>query len=116
MDDILNGRVTGLTGDVFSSCTSRPNTALLSTLLCFGCFTVAMALRKFRGSTFLNSGARRLIGDFGVPIAILMFVLIDYFIKDVYTEKLAVPNALEADMLEPTDKVFIAFFFHPIFL
>lgn len=29
---------------------------------------------------------RRVIGDFGVPIAILIMVLVDYSIKDTYTQ------------------------------
>ena len=64
-----------------------------------------MGLRKFRGSNFLRSSARRLIGDFGVPIAILVFVLIDATLGDVYTEKLSVPNAIEVKGVFPTDKV-----------
>ncbi|KPP77025.1 anion exchange protein 2-like [Scleropages formosus] len=34
---------------------------------------------------------RRVIGDFGVPIAILIMVLVDYSIEDTYTQKLSVP-------------------------
>ena len=64
------------------------NVALMSTLLCLGCFALAMALRKFRGSNFLTSSIRRMIGDFGVPISILIFVIIDLFLGDVDTEKL----------------------------
>ena len=70
-----------------------------------GCFTLAMGLRKFRGSNFLRSSMRRLIGDFGVPISILIFVLVDATLGDVYTEKLAVPNAIEVKGIFPTDKV-----------
>lgn len=29
---------------------------------------------------------RRIIGDFGVPIAILIMVLVDYSINDTYTQ------------------------------
>ena len=53
----------------------------------------------------MRSSARRLIGDFGVPIAILVFVLIDATLGDVYTEKLSVPNAIEVKGVFPTDKV-----------
>ena len=38
---------------------------------------------------------RRALGDFGVPIAILIMFLIDYFIKDTYTQKLNVPDGFE---------------------
>lgn len=30
--------------------------------------------------------ARRIIGDFGIPISILVFVLVDYSIPDTYTQ------------------------------
>lgn len=36
--------------------------------------------------TFQCSQARRIIGDFGIPISILVFVMIDYGISDTYTQ------------------------------
>ena len=42
--------------------------------------------------------ARRAIGDFGVPIAIFVMVIVDVLIKSTYTETLDVPNGFE-----PTD-------------
>lgn len=38
------------------------------------------------------------MGDFGVPISIALFVLVDYLIPEVYTEKLSVPEGIS-----PTD-------------
>lgn len=38
--------------------------------------------------------ARRALGDFGVPIAIVIMVSLDYFIPQTYTEKLRVPEGL----------------------
>nr|CAD7432442.1 unnamed protein product [Timema monikensis] len=38
--------------------------------------------------------ARRALGDFGVPIAIVVMVMIDYLVPSVYTEKLKVPEGL----------------------
>nr|XP_056706747.1 anion exchange protein 3 isoform X2 [Euleptes europaea] len=38
--------------------------------------------------------ARRIIGDFGIPISILVMVLVDYTITDTYTQKLNVPSVL----------------------
>ena len=35
---------------------------------------------------------RRALGDFGVPIAIVIMVMLDYFINDTYTQKLKVPE------------------------
>ncbi|XP_055086676.1 anion exchange protein 3 [Periophthalmus magnuspinnatus] len=75
-------------GPVFN----QPNTALLSLVLMMGTFFVAFFLRKFRNSRFLGGKARRIIGDFGIPISILVSVLVDYSIPDTYTQKLNVPS------------------------
>ncbi|XP_048866358.1 anion exchange protein 2a isoform X2 [Brienomyrus brachyistius] len=70
----------------------EPNTALLSLVLMSGTFFVAFYLRKLKNSAFFPGRFRRVIGDFGVPIAILLMVLVDYSIKDTYTQKLSVPS------------------------
>lgn len=72
----------------------EPNTALLSLVLMFGTFFIAYYLRKFKNSAFFPGRLRRIIGDFGVPIAILIMVLVDYSIRDTYTQKLSVPRGL----------------------
>ncbi|XP_054027156.1 anion exchange protein 2 [Dryobates pubescens] len=72
--------------------TGQPNTALLSLVLMAGTFFIAFFLRKFKNSRFFPGRIRRLIGDFGVPIAILVMVLVDYGIQDTYTQKLSVPS------------------------
>ncbi|KAM9305791.1 anion exchange protein 3 [Gastrophryne carolinensis] len=72
----------------------QPNTALLSLILMAGTFLIAFFLRKFKNSRFLGGKARRVIGDFGIPISILVMVLIDYSITDTYTQKLNVPSGL----------------------
>ncbi|KAM6971022.1 anion exchange protein 2b isoform 2-T2 [Tautogolabrus adspersus] len=69
----------------------EPNTALLSLVLMAGTFFIAFYLRKFKNSAFFPGRFRRIIGDFGVPIAILIMVLVDYSINDTYTQKLSVP-------------------------
>ncbi|XP_027884927.1 solute carrier family 4 member 1b (Diego blood group) [Xiphophorus couchianus] len=71
-----------------------PNTALLSMCLMFGCFFIAFFLRQFKNGTFLPGKIRRLLGDFGVPIAIFLMVVADYNIEDTYTQKLVVPKGL----------------------
>ncbi|XP_022535902.1 anion exchange protein 3 isoform X1 [Astyanax mexicanus] len=71
---------------------NQPNTALLSFVLMLGTFFVAFFLRKFRNSRFLGGKARRIIGDFGIPISILLSVVVDYCIPDTYTQKLNVPS------------------------
>ncbi|CDQ57031.1 unnamed protein product [Oncorhynchus mykiss] len=71
-----------------------PNTALLSMCLMFGCFFIAFFLRQFKNGTFLPGKIRRLIGDFGVPIAIFLMCVVDINIEDAYTQKLVVPKGL----------------------
>ncbi|XP_017274872.1 solute carrier family 4 member 1a (Diego blood group) [Kryptolebias marmoratus] len=72
-----------------------PNTALLSMCLMFGCFFIAYFLRQFKTGTFLPGPLRRLIGDFGVPIAIFFMIAVDVSIEDAYTQKLVVPKGVE---------------------
>uniref|UniRef100_A0A669BS21 Anion exchange protein n=1 Tax=Oreochromis niloticus TaxID=8128 RepID=A0A669BS21_ORENI len=72
-----------------------PNTALLSMCLMFGCFFIAYFLRQFKNGHFLPGWLRRLIGDFGVPIAIFFMIAVDISIEDAYTQKLVVPKGIE---------------------
>ncbi|XP_074023077.1 band 3 anion transport protein isoform X1 [Numenius arquata] len=81
--------------DTFEPKVPEPNTALLSLVLMAGTFFLAFFLRKFKNSSFLPGVARRLIGDFGVPISIFVMALVDFFIQDTYTQKLNVPKGLE---------------------
>ncbi|XP_061823824.1 solute carrier family 4 member 1b (Diego blood group) [Nerophis lumbriciformis] len=71
-----------------------PNTALLSMCLMLGCFFIAYFLRQFKNGTFLPGKVRRLMGDFGVPIAIFLMIVVDYCVEDTYTQKLVVPKGL----------------------
>ncbi|XP_066441187.1 anion exchange protein 2 [Eleutherodactylus coqui] len=75
--------------------TGQPNTALLSLVLMAGTFFIAFFLRKLKNSNFFPGRVRRIIGDFGVPIAILIMVLVDFSITDTYTQKLSVPNGFK---------------------
>ncbi|CBY15064.1 unnamed protein product [Oikopleura dioica] len=97
-------RKESLSGD--ASCDSfdgfYPNTAFLFTLLLFGTFLLAFLLRSFRGSNFLSSSIRRRIGDFGVPIAIIVVVCAQLG-STVYSPKLTVPDAFK-DGIVPTDR------------
>ncbi|KAJ7422611.1 anion exchange protein 2 [Pitangus sulphuratus] len=83
---------TGTAARGIAKVTGQPNTALLSLVLMAGTFFIAFFLRKFKNSRFFPGRIRRLIGDFGVPIAILVMVLVDYSIQDTYTQKLSVPS------------------------
>ncbi|XP_010226846.1 PREDICTED: band 3 anion transport protein [Tinamus guttatus] len=87
----------------------EPNTALLSLVLMAGTFFLALFLRKFKNSAFLPGKVRRLIGDFGVPISIFVMALVDFFIKDTYTQKLKVPKGLEV-----TNAAARGWFIHPL--
>ncbi|XP_056610197.1 anion exchange protein 3 isoform X2 [Triplophysa dalaica] len=93
---ILNAftpRISSSEVDVFEEpILNQPNTALLSLVLMMGTFFVAFFLRKFRNSRFLGGKARRIIGDFGIPISILISVVVDISIPDTYTQKLNVPS------------------------
>ena len=42
----------------------------------------------------MNTQARRALGDFGVPIAIITMVALDYLVPQTYTDKLQVPEGL----------------------
>ncbi|XP_049715587.1 band 3 anion transport protein [Elephas maximus indicus] len=86
-----------------------PNTALLSLVLMAGTFFFAMMLRKFKNSSYFPGKLRRVIGDFGVPISILIMVMVDFFIKDTYTQKLKVPKGLTVS--DPTTRGWVI---HPL--
>uniref|UniRef100_A0A8C6LES1 Anion exchange protein n=1 Tax=Nothobranchius furzeri TaxID=105023 RepID=A0A8C6LES1_NOTFU len=77
-----------------------PNTALLSLVLMAGTYFIAFYLRKFKNSSFFPGKMRRIIGDFGVPIAILIMVLVDYSVEDTYTQKLNVPSGFSVSSPE----------------
>uniref|UniRef100_A0A665V9K4 Anion exchange protein n=1 Tax=Echeneis naucrates TaxID=173247 RepID=A0A665V9K4_ECHNA len=78
----------------------EPNTALLSLVLMAGTYFIAFYLRKFKNSSFFPGRLRRIIGDFGVPIAILIMVLVDWSVEDTYTQKLSVPSGFSVSSPE----------------
>lgn len=51
-----------------------------------GYLVLSAFVLKFRLNVFFTSQIRRLIGDFGVPIAIFLMVVIDFNIDDTYTQ------------------------------
>jgi anion exchange protein len=112
-DIFINGTMGNNSSDVVpkpaGGIANQPNTALLTLILTLGTFGLAYYLRFFRNGHYLGRTARRALGDFGIPIAILVFVLIDYGIKDTYTEKLDVP-----DGLQPTDASKRGWFINPM--
>ncbi|XP_022832552.1 anion exchange protein 3 isoform X4 [Spodoptera litura] len=71
----------------------QPNTALWCTMLTLSTFIIAYYLRIFRNGKFLGRSARRALGDFGVPIAIVLMVGVSCAVP-VWTETLRVPEGL----------------------
>ncbi|XP_060718281.1 anion exchange protein 2-like isoform X2 [Tachysurus vachellii] len=88
---ISNSSASNSSSVVTERIVGEPNTALLSLVLMAGTFFIAFYLRKFKNSAFFPGRLRRVIGDFGVPIAIFIMVLVDYSVQDTYTQKLSVP-------------------------
>ncbi|XP_023684950.2 solute carrier family 4 member 1a (Diego blood group) [Paramormyrops kingsleyae] len=86
-----------------------PNTALLSMFLMFGCFFIAFFLRQFKNGHFLPGPLRRMIGDFGVPIALFTMVIVDIFIRETFTQKLEVPKGVTVSNPSARD-----WFIHPL--
>ncbi|XP_053569229.1 anion exchange protein 2 [Bombina bombina] len=91
--------------EVLVTVKGQPNTALLSLVLMAGTFFIAFFLRKLKNSNFFPGRVRRLIGDFGVPIAILIMVLIDFSITDTFTQKLSVPSGFKVTSPDKRDWV-----------
>lgn len=95
---IENGTLINATdsnGDEVTVVLPQPNTALLSFILMFGTFIIAFKLKHFRNSKYLGRSVRRALGDFGVPISIVLMVLLDFFIEDTYTDKLTMPKGIQ---------------------
>ncbi|XP_037800196.1 band 3 anion transport protein-like isoform X2 [Penaeus monodon] len=95
---IINGTLYNATNmedeDVTAIEPAQPNTALLSLILMISTFLIAFKLKHFRNSKFLGRSVRRALGDFGVPISIVLMVTLDYLIHDTYTDKLTMPEGL----------------------
>jgi len=72
----------------------QPNKALLATILMLGTFFIGYFLRIFRNSKVFGRNARRALGDFGVPIAIVIMVLLNYIFKDAGVQTLDVPSEI----------------------
>lgn len=58
-------------------------------------------------TTDFSPQLRRVIGDFGVPISILIMVLVDFFIKDTYTQvTLSLPTVISFSQYPPPENSF----------
>uniref|UniRef100_A0A8C6UPL1 Anion exchange protein n=1 Tax=Neogobius melanostomus TaxID=47308 RepID=A0A8C6UPL1_9GOBI len=92
---------------VGESCKFVPDIALMSFILFFGTYTCSMCLKKFKTSPFFPTTVRKLISDFAIILAILIFCGVDMLIG-VETPKLIVPT--EFKPTNPTRGWFIPMF------
>ncbi|KAK5613420.1 Electrogenic sodium bicarbonate cotransporter 1 [Crenichthys baileyi] len=76
---------------VGKACNYVPDITLMSFILFFGTYTTSMCLKKFKTSPFFPTTVRKLISDFAIILAILIFCGVDVFIG-VDTPKLIVPT------------------------
>uniref|UniRef100_A0A669DMH7 Anion exchange protein n=1 Tax=Oreochromis niloticus TaxID=8128 RepID=A0A669DMH7_ORENI len=80
-----NGELVG------KACDFVPDITLMSFILFFGTYTCSMFLKKFKTSPFFPTTVRKLISDFAIILAILIFCGVDMLIG-VDTPKLLVPS------------------------
>ncbi|XP_036385541.1 electrogenic sodium bicarbonate cotransporter 1-like isoform X2 [Megalops cyprinoides] len=77
-----------LVGD---ACDYVPDITLMSFILFLGTYTCSMCLKKFKTSPFFPTTVRKLISDFAIILAILIFCGVDALVG-VNTPKLIVPG------------------------
>ncbi|XP_059194135.1 solute carrier family 4 member 4a isoform X3 [Centropristis striata] len=76
---------------VGKACDFVPDITLMSFILFFGTYTCSMCLKKFKTSQFFPTTVRKLISDFAIILAILIFCGVDILVG-VDTPKLIVPS------------------------
>uniref|UniRef100_A0A671VWD7 Anion exchange protein n=1 Tax=Sparus aurata TaxID=8175 RepID=A0A671VWD7_SPAAU len=76
---------------VGKACEFVPDITLMSFILFFGTYTCSMCLKKFKTSPFFPTTVRKLISDFAIILAILIFCGVDMLVG-VDTPKLIVPT------------------------
>uniref|UniRef100_H2URB8 Anion exchange protein n=1 Tax=Takifugu rubripes TaxID=31033 RepID=H2URB8_TAKRU len=76
---------------VGKACEFVPDITLMSFILFFGTYTCSMCLKKFKTSPFFPTTVRKLISDFAIILAILIFCGVDVLVG-VETPKLIVPS------------------------
>ncbi|XP_034072521.1 solute carrier family 4 member 4a isoform X3 [Gymnodraco acuticeps] len=80
-----NGELVG------KACDYVPDISLISCILFLGTYTCSMCLKKFKTSQFFPTTVRKLISDFAIILAILIFCGVDMLVG-VETPKLIVPT------------------------
>ncbi|XP_056276004.1 solute carrier family 4 member 4a isoform X2 [Pseudoliparis swirei] len=81
----FNGELVG------KACDFVPDIALMSFILFLGTYTCSMGLKKFKNSQFFPTTVRKLISDFAIILAMLIFCGVDMLVG-VETPKLIVPT------------------------
>ncbi|XP_047005812.1 solute carrier family 4 member 4a isoform X4 [Ictalurus punctatus] len=76
---------------VGQACNYVPDITLMSFILFLGTYTCSMCLKKFKFSPFFPTTVRKLISDFAIILAILIFCCVDALVG-VNTPKLIVPT------------------------
>ncbi|XP_073670720.1 solute carrier family 4 member 4a isoform X1 [Paramisgurnus dabryanus] len=76
---------------VGKACDFVPDITLISFILFFGTYTCSMCLKKFKTSPYFPTTVRKLISDFAIILAILIFCGVDALVG-VETPKLIVPT------------------------
>ncbi|XP_070795256.1 anion exchange protein 4 [Pituophis catenifer annectens] len=79
---------------VGNSCNYMPDITFMSFILFLGTVFCAMVLKKFKSSRYFPTGVRKLVGDFSIILAILIFCGIDAALG-LETPKLLVPNTFQ---------------------
>uniref|UniRef100_A0A4W4E389 Anion exchange protein n=1 Tax=Electrophorus electricus TaxID=8005 RepID=A0A4W4E389_ELEEL len=76
---------------VGKACDFVPDITLMSFILFFGTYACSMCLKKFKTTPFFPTTVRKLISDFAIILAILIFCCVDALVG-VDTPKLIVPS------------------------
>ncbi|ESN92615.1 hypothetical protein HELRODRAFT_69270, partial [Helobdella robusta] len=94
----LNGSLTG-SGCVQSVTNSVPDVFLLSCVLMFGTFAVAIFFRNMRSTTYFPTFLRSMIADFAVFLSLVFWTAVDYFLG-LNTSKLDVPTKFQTTRVD----------------
>lgn len=79
-------------GDMLLEKQHRLAVPFITIVLMMGTFLTCYYIRKLRHSQYFPSQLRRLLSDFGISLAVLLFLLLDMLVKDNYTPKLDIPH------------------------
>uniref|UniRef100_A0A6Q2WRS8 Anion exchange protein n=1 Tax=Esox lucius TaxID=8010 RepID=A0A6Q2WRS8_ESOLU len=82
---------------VGKACQYVPDITLISFILFLGTYTTSMMLKKFKTSPFFPTWVRKLISDFAIILAIMIFCGVDILVG-VDTPKLMVPTEFKVQI------------------